>query len=437
MTAPPLPPALERYQQALHDWLHSQPPQPLQGLALLQARDRLQQALDQTPLEDPQTLLILQTLDQTLETQAQALDGVISFEQCRKTLLPPIDRWWWFLDQTKPPHPLDRFDWLFNGIGLGAWTVSLALLVDLSRRVLIGGSGVAGLSVLTLSSLVTLLKARSDLTEAGQRGFRILLEKLGVKSYWQAEATCITTTLLATALTTLWLGLPNFSRYSNRLGQQAHDDGKLGQAERLYTQAIAFNEDNLQAHYNLGILYEDLQDVDRATAQYLIAMQGDLPDAYNNLGHLYIQAAIQSDDPSFQTQKQQQAIALLTQGLALAEIQQSLPSVRYSFYKNLGWARFLQDNPQVAEPFLQIAIEISEQSGPNSVKNIGSAHCLMALSLEAQQSPKALQSWQQCCRWGNNANANEDTWILEAHKKLNAKNYDPNTVCTPSAPPVS
>lgn len=434
MTAP----ALEHYQQALHHWLQSQPPQALQGLALLQARDRLQQALEQTPLEDPQTLLTLQTLDQTLEAQAQALDEVISFEQCRKTLLPPIDRWWWFLDQTKPPHPLDRWDWLFNTIGLGAWTVSLALLVDLSRRVLIGGSGVAGLSVLTLSSLVTLLKARSDLTEAGQRGFRLLLEKLGVKSHWQAEATCLTTTLLAIALTALWLGLPHFSRYYNRLGQQAQNKGELGQAERLYTQAIALNEDNLDAHYNLGTLYEDWQDVDRATTQYLIAIQGnDLPDAYNNLAHLYLQTAIQSQDPSVQTQKQQQAIALLSQGLPLAE-QTSPPSVLYSFYKNLGWARLLQGNPDVAEPLLQTAIEISEQNDPNTIMNLGSAHCLMALSLEAQKkSSQVLKSWQSCCQLSTNANPNEDDWILEAHKKLNAHSYDPNTVCRPSAPPVS
>ncbi|MEB3162122.1 MAG: tetratricopeptide repeat protein, partial [Prochlorothrix sp.] len=428
--------ALEHYQQALHHWLQSQPPQALQGLALLQARDRLQHTLDQTPLADPQSLLILQDLDKTLEAQAQALDEVISFEQCRKTLLPPIDRWWWFLDQTKPPHPLDRFDWLFNTIGLGAWTVSLALLVDLSRRVFIGGSGVAGLSVLTLSSLVTLLKARSDLTEAGQQGFRTLLEKLGVKSYWQAEATCLTTTLLATALTALWLGLPDFSRSYNRLGRQAQHNGELGQAERLYTQAIALDEDNLDAHYNLGTLYEDLQDVDRATTQYLIAIQGDLPDAYNNLAHLYLQTAIQSQDPSVQTQKQQQAIALLSQGLPLAE-QTSPPSVLYSFYKNLGWARLLQGNPQVAEPLLQTAIEISQDSEPNTILNEGSAHCLLALSLDAQQSPQALQSWQSCCQLSTNANPNEDAWILEAHKKLNAHSYDPNTVCRPSAPPVS
>lgn len=437
MIAPSAAQALNRYQQVLEAWLQANPPGEIQGLAVLQARDILHYTLEAFPLEQAHTLVAIQKLDQTLAEQATTLDATLSFEQYRKSLLPKPEQWWWFLDQAKPPHFLDRYDWAFNLVSLGAWTVSLALLVDISRRFLLGGSGVAGLSVVTLSSLVTLLKARNEIMEAGRQGFRILLEKRGVKSPWQAGATCGTTVLLATALTALWFGLPDFSRHFNRLGQQAQENGELGRAEQLYNQAIALDDGNLDAHYNLGTLYEDLQDTDKATTQYLIAIQGDLPEAYNNLAHLYIQEATRTKDSNTQVQKQHQAIALLSQGLGLAESQDSSPSVKYSFYKNLGWARFLQGQPQIAEPLLENAIKISEQMGPNNVLNQGSAHCILAQSLDAQDPPTALRSWQRCCQLGTSANANEDAWILQAQDKLNAQNHKPNTVCKPNAAPVS
>lgn len=169
---------------------------------------------------------------------------------------------------------------------------------------------------------------------------------------------------------------------------------------------------------------------------------------YNNLAHLHLQAAARSPDPAFRTEKQHQVIALLTQGLQLAKNQDSLAksqdslaesqdSLHYSFYKNQGWVRLLQDQPQVAQPLLESAIAISEKIGPNNVLNAGSAHCLLAQSLEAQNSPASLQSWQRCCQLGSSANANEDAWILEAQDKLKAENYDPNAVCKPNAAPVS
>jgi len=187
----------------------------------------------------------------------------------------------------------------------------------------------------------------------------------------------------------------------------------------------------------LGTLYEDLQDTEKATAQYLIAIQADIPDAYNNLARLYLQAATRSQDVTTQTTKQHQAIALLSQGLQLADGQNSDLPVKYSFYKNLGWARLLQKQPQTAQPLLETAIDLSEQSAPDSVTNPGSAHCLLAQSLDAQGSPKALQSWQRCCQLSTSADPNEDAWILQAHTKLKAKNYDPNALCKPNASPVS
>jgi tetratricopeptide (TPR) repeat protein len=42
----------------------------------------------------------------------------------------------------------------------------------------------------------------------------------------------------------------------------------LEQALANYQKAIALNQSYAQAHYNLGLLYEDLQQFDKANAEY-------------------------------------------------------------------------------------------------------------------------------------------------------------------------
>ncbi len=182
----------------------------------------------------------------------------------------------------------------------------------------------------------------------------------------------------------------------------------MGTAEENYLRAIALNPDNVYAHYNLGNLYEDLQEFDKARSEYLIAVKGDVPEAYNNLARLFIQ-----------TKEYPQAVALLQQGLLQAGKQNSFPEVKYNLFKNLGWARFQQGRDTEAQQALQAAIGIA--SNPEVAKyleNRGSAHCLLAQVLERQKKPSAIQQWQQCCQLGSTLNPDEDTWLHLAQKKL-------------------
>ena len=115
-----------------------------------------------------------------------------------------------------------------------------------------------------------------------------------------------------------------------------------------------------------------------------------------------------------------QAIALLERGLQLAEEQNSFPEVRYSLFKNLGWARFEQGRDELALPVLQAAIGITA-SHPEAAKyfrNPGSAHCLLAQVLERQEKPGALAQWQHCSELGSRTNPEEDTWLYLAQQKL-------------------
>ncbi|NEO90821.1 MAG: tetratricopeptide repeat protein [Moorea sp. SIO3G5] len=202
----------------------------------------------------------------------------------------------------------------------------------------------------------------------------------------------------------------NLSNLYNDQGYKNHNQGKLGIAEENYKRAIELNPDNVDAHYNLGNLYEDLQQFDKARTEYLLAVKGDMPEAYNNLARLLIKK-----------KEYPQAVALLKRGILQASKQDSFPEVKYNLFKNLGWARFHQgpDRDTEAEQALNTAIGIA--SNPDVAKylsNRGSAHCLLAQVLQRQKNPEAIQQWQQCCQLGSTLNPDEDTWLNLAHKNL-------------------
>ena len=198
--------------------------------------------------------------------------------------------------------------------------------------------------------------------------------------------------------------------------------------------AIELDGDNLDAHYNLATLYEDLQDFNNAQKQYLIAAKGGLPDAYNNLARLYIQK-----------KKYAEAVTLLNQGLKLMrekegqanltdEDRESLLVVKYNLFKNLGWAKFEQGQDKNAQPYLRAAIGIaSNPEGAKYIRNPGARYCLLAQVLQRQEDksappPKpseARKYWQQCrdlvekrLAAGEVINPEEDTWLEEAKQKL-------------------
>lgn len=349
--------ALARYQAALA-CLDGPKLRPEQALEILSARDALQRALSAESQVPVDILWQVVQLDSQLKKRDAKLTKVLDLAECRASLPNPPQDWWWNLNRA-------GFDWLFKGLRVIAWTASLGLLADMVTRFLSGGVGVIGASAVTLPSILALLKARSELTEAGKEGWEKLLTRLKIRLHWREGAKFGSTLLLSGLMLGFWGTLPWFSQRYNQWGLENYESGRLGTAEQDFLRAITLNRDNLDAHYNLGNLYEDLQEFDSARKQYQLAAKGDIPDAYSNLGRLYIR------DKNYP-----QAIALLERGLQLAEEQNSFPEVRYSLFKNLGWARFEQGRDDLALPVLQAAIGTTA-SYPEAAKyfrNPGSAH---------------------------------------------------------------
>jgi len=385
------------------------PVTPALLIEVLAARDRVEAArTDPEQSITSEQLLQLSALDQQLQQQAEALSRVTDFSKLRSSVSSAEAAWWWHLDQLNFPYLSAQLTWLWKGFSILTWTANLGLLLNIAGRFLAGGPGVGGAAAIALPSILALLQAKNGLTDSGLEGVKQLLTKLGVPKRAQEPVQFISTLGLLVFLLGFWSLLPTISDWYNQRGLKDYqEDHKLGSAAQNYQRAIALNPDNVEAHFNLGNLYEDLQEFDSARKEYLIAVERQLPEAYNNLARRYLREG-----------KYPQAAALLQEGLQKA--QDAQPEVKYSLFKNLGWVRFEQKRDAEAQSALQIAIGIA--SNPEVEKYIaspGAAHCLMAQVLERRKEPGASSQWQQCQDLGNSHNADEDTWLHLAQEKLN------------------
>jgi len=275
--------AISRYQTALN--CLDNPKIKLsaqQVLEILVARDELQRVLTNEPSIPPNLLSQIHDLDAKLKGKADKINRVIALADYRESLPEPPQDWWWQLDSKNA-------NLLLKGLAVLTWTGSLGLLANISSRFLSGGVGVVGAAAIFFPSFLTMLQARSELTEAGQQRFENTLVQLGVPHQYREPIKFLTLLMLFGFLLGFWFLIPTISEIYNQQGLRSAKNGNLGTAQENYQRAIALDPDNVSAHYNLGNLYEDLQEFDKAKTEYLIAVQGNVPEAYNNLGRLFIQ----------------------------------------------------------------------------------------------------------------------------------------------------
>lgn len=185
----------------------------------------------------------------------------------------------------------------------------------------------------------------------------------------------------------LWNFSPSIASQLNRQGFADYKNKRLNAAEFYYKLALVFQPKNPKANYNLGVLYEDRQNMPKARAAYEISVQQGFDKAYNNLARLYIL-----------DNKSALAMPLLNSGLPLAQEN----TTKYAILKNLGWAQMELGRYQEAEINLKRAIDIS---GTRS-----SAYCLQALLLERQGNASAI-AWDKCVKYNKDNEPDVKQWI--------------------------
>ncbi|WP_041763029.1 tetratricopeptide repeat protein [[Leptolyngbya] sp. PCC 7376] len=401
--------AIYNYQHALN--LFSEQPDLQSLLETLYSRDRLCYELKDSPPISVGYQDQLSHLDHDLKQQANLICETIDLKPIRDSLNPPVDSWWWFPENFLKPHEQDQYDWVWRSSTLVGWTVNLALLTDITSKFVSGGLGFGGAGAIIFPSLLTLVKARGDLTDVGQDSLRGLFTKLGIKSQWREEATTISTWALLLVIFGFWTSLPQISKLYNYLGYRAEESGDISTAEQNFKRAIALDEDNTDAHYNLGNLYEDLRKTDAAKAQYEIAVKADpksadssVAFAQNNLARLLILDEDYSN-----------AVVLLRQGLdnldQTAENEEQQQSLQYSLSKNLGWARYKQGLNNQADNYLQIASSLKPDKAP--------AYCLQAQNYQVEErEEEAIAAWEKCRDLADPTQPDQDRWLVMAHKAL-------------------
>jgi Tfp pilus assembly protein PilF len=178
---------------------------------------------------------------------------------------------------------------------------------------------------------------------------------------------------------------------------------QLSEARNYLERAVRFDPTNSVAHYNLGRVYEDLLQEDRAATEYQIAFDSGLDLAGNNLGHLYLLRG-----------EYNRAAFVLQQSSVLAEqaVNKADSELRYAGLKNLGWARWGQRRYGDARALLEEAVRVNPERAE--------AHCLLAKTLGALHDQGAGDQWHSCLglTWQDLRNPSQDIWVGEARAFL-------------------
>ena len=450
--------ALERYKNALNCLSHNSSPNKNQVLEILSARDALGKLLETENSISSSILSELIDQDSQLKEQAYKITQVPDLPDYQGSLPTTSQAWLLDIEAEKKSHPWNSFEWWLKGTKILIWTINLALFSTLATRFLSSGSGFLEVALIAFPGVLSLLQLQKELTKGERKRFYKLLKGFNgfpnISGFRKVVAIFISSLVSAIISSyglflglflLIWFNQPFFSERYKNMGKTHQTNQNLVVAEQKYLKSIALDSDNFDAYYKLATLYEELQDIDKAKKEYLIAAKGGHLDSYNNLAYWYIRQ-----------DKDAEAINLLNQGLKfVAEREKNLEKLtdeekldlklfQYNLFKNIGWARFEQKQDEYAKFFLLGAIDIVEQAktltylGKSQVQyidNPGAAYCLYAQLLEqaeakslatqpSQQTSQAKRYWQECRELiekrlasGEEINPEEDSWLYEAKIK--------------------
>ena len=388
-------------------------------LATLRSRDRTQYLIDQLAnLPDdgilpPQIWIDLANTDAELGRQGDRLRTLATLASWRKSVYPPEHHWWWYPPEPEPPK--DALAWLWGGLTIAMLTISLALAQDIASRFTANVPGVWSSLGAIAPVVLTLFASGGALTKVGQQALEsILASRVPHRKNWARLKFALALALALGLFFFHSLGLPRIAQAYNQQGEAQYEAGDWASAQNNFQQALSLKPDYPQAQFNLGVMYEEFQQTDRARAEYLKAVQAGYLPAYNNLARLYLQQG-----------ETEAALPLLRMALSNPALQEEDPELQYVLYKNLGQARLTQDRLPEAETALLEAIALGQDLDPPRPD----AYCLLAQAIAAQAAlpnapasegetdlPTAQAAWTRCLQLANRPE--HDQWEGMARQAL-------------------
>ncbi|MFQ4137864.1 tetratricopeptide repeat protein [Nodosilinea sp. PGN35] len=381
-------------------------------LAMLHSRDRLQHLIDQlAEMPDqntlpPQLWLELAEADADLGRQSDRLRAIPALADWRKSVQPPEHHWWWYPPEPQPPK--EALAWLWGGLTIAMLTISLALAQDIASRFTIDTPGVWSSLGAIAPVILTLFASGGALTKVGQQLLEsVLASRTPARQNWAKIKLALAFALALGLFCFHSLGLPRIAAAYNQQGEEQYETGDWASAQNNFQQALSLKPDYPEAQFNLGVMYEEYQQTDRARTEYLKAVQAGYLPAYNNLAHLYLQ----QDNP-------EAAVPLLRSALSSPGLSQQQPELQYTLHKNLGQVRLAQERYAEAETALLEAIAI----GQELERPRPDAYCLLAQVLAQSPPPAnsplptARAAWESCLRYADRPEY--DAWEGMARQAL-------------------
>jgi hypothetical protein len=370
-------------------------------LGCLLARDAVEAV--QGAIVDPGTALQVMAADLKLQRLRPRLarlgEELVLLRRLRR---PAEEAWWWFPERSRSLGAE-------RGLSVAALLLvpfSLGVALDAARRYGVEGIGVE--SALPIAAAVLGSVSLSGVLSGGVRGG--LTRWLDAVDWGRGPRLAISGAifLLLLAICCTFRLYPRLSRHYEALGHRELEPQTRGGHPQLdlgrihLERAVRFDPTNQVAHFELGGLYEDLLEEDKALTEYRIASAAGFDLAFDNLGRLYLHR-----------KELDRAAVVLRAGLArLGRAPE--PELRYALLKNLGWARVAQKRFAEARALLVDAAVL--------YPNRPAAHCLLAkAAMGLADGAAAVEEWRRCLgtvTGGELADPDTDAWIGEAQDFL-------------------
>jgi tetratricopeptide (TPR) repeat protein len=291
---------LETYREALAHLATTEQLSARQLLRLLRSRDRIQERFIQTQEISDDDLETLLDLDLDLKHNAILICQAEHLEQLRQNLEPPATHWWWYLEpyteDTDPPLPYDRFDWLWNFGTVACIVIATSLMTQTATAFSVGGFDFPALLSTITQGTGLVFVAGGALTDRGKQVVSKILSSLRIPTFFHAEVTFAASLILLASIYGINQNLYLVGNWYLEQGKHHESKRQFSQAFDAYERSLNFSPDDYRTQIAIGFLYEKLGDFEKALEHYQVGAAFGIPEFLNAKARAMLMDALQKNN---------------------------------------------------------------------------------------------------------------------------------------------